>query len=273
MDWVSFPGLGFGKFFLPNYVLNFFGLTIGFYAIIFSTAIAVGLLCSWCLAEKLGVSPNQFLDVALVGLIFGVIGARTYYVIFNFSQYFQNESIWQNLFELINLRAGGIAIYGGLVFSIGAGAVACKMKKIRVFSMLDLAGIGFSIGQSIGRWGNFFNVEAYGTKTNLPWGMISNKIPLHLQPVHPTFFYESVWCGLIFIFLLLFIKRRKFAGEIFCIYIALYSFERFFVEGLRTDSLMLFHTGVRVSQFLSLIFFIAAIVGLVLGHKKRRAKV
>lgn len=268
MDWVGFPGLGFEKIFLPDHIFKIFGLTIGLYAVIFSLAVVMGLFCSWCLAEKMGVLKSSFFDVVTIGLICGIFGARLYYIVFNFSQYFKNETIWQNLFELINLREGGIAVYGGLIFSVFSGVLVCRFKKVKVLPMLDLASIGFPVGQSIGRWGNFFNVEAYGSKTSLPWGMVSNKIPSYLQPVHPTFFYESVWCGLIFVFLILFFKHRKFDGEFFCIYLALYSFERFFVEGLRTDSLMLFQTGVRVSQFLSLVFFIVAVVGLRLGFKK-----
>lgn len=272
LTWVGFEGLGLEKIFLPEYAFKFFGLEVNFYAIIFSTAIVVGLFFSWRFAEKFGVLKSQILDVVFFGLIFGIFGARLYYVVFNFSEYFNNESIWLNLLELIDLRAGGVALYGGLIFSCSAVALVCRLKKIKIFPMADLLGVCFPIGQAVGRWGNFFNVEAYGSKTNLPWGMVSNKIPSQLQPVHPTFLYESIWCFLVFLFLVLFIKHRKFDGEIFGFYLALYSLERFFVEGLRTDSLMLFQTNIRVSQFLSLVLFIASVSVLIffsLKFKKR----
>lgn len=268
MDWVGFPGLRIEKIFLPDYFFKIFNLTIGFYAVIFSLAIVAGLVCSWLLAEKFGILKSQLYDVVFFGLIFGIFGARFYYVVFNLKEYFKNESIWQNLFDLINLRAGGIAIYGGLIFSICAGIVVCRIKNVKILPMLDLASVCFLIGQSVGRWGNFFNVEAYGSTTSLPWGMVSNKIPQYLQPVHPTFFYESLWCFLVFLFLLFFIRHRRFDGQVFGIYMLLYSLERFFVEGLRADSLMLFNTNLRVSQLLSFLIFIFSLFWLLFFHIK-----
>ena len=148
------------------------------------------------------------------------------------------------------------------------GVLLCKWRKIKTLPLFDLVSIGFLLGQGIGRWGNFFNVEAYGSTTSLPWGMYSPKIEAELtqklpeltslgmkidptQPVHPTFLYESIWCILGFILLTLYIKHRKFDGEIFLLYLAWYGFERFFVEGLRTDSLMV--GGFRISQLLAAI--------------------
>ncbi len=259
MDWVSFPGLGIGKIYIQSQLFTIFGLNINFYAIIFSIAVLSGILFCYFNAYSLGVLKLKFVEIVTISFIFGMLGARIYYIIFNFKEFFHKSSFLENLFEIINLRTGGLAIYGGLIFSISAGVFLCKLNNIRVLPFLDLASFGFLLGQSVGRWGNFFNIEAYGTSTNLPWGMVSNRIDFANCSVHPTFLYESIWCFLGFILLNFFKKRRHFDGELFFLYFIWYSFERFFVEGLRADSLMFFQTSIRVSQMLSAVLFVTFI--------------
>lgn len=259
MNWVSFPGLGIGKFFISEYAFEILGIKIYYYAIIFSLAIVSGTFYAYYMSEKIGILRSKCIDIILFSLILGIVGARLYYVIFNINEFLKDKSsIWNVVFDMLNLRSGGIAIYGGLIFAFITGAVICKINKIKILPMLDLAGMSLLLSQAIGRWGNFFNIEAYGIKTNLPWGMMSNKIMPNLQPVHPTFFYESVWCFIGFILINCLFKNRKFDGELFLIYLTWYSFARFFIEDLRTDSLMFFQTNIKISQALSLILFIVA---------------
>lgn len=254
MKWVSFNKLGIGKIFLRDYAFSVFGLKIKWYALIICCAILISFFCGLFLAKKLHIKKENFLDVVTIGTITGIIGARFYYVLFNF------EEFSNNLLSVFNLRAGGLAIYGALIFSFACALIFCRVKKIKFLPISDLASICFLLGQAIGRWGNFVNVEAYGSKTNSLFGMSSNAIPNEIQPAHPTFFYESLWCFLGFIFLIYFLKRRIFHGQIFLIYLSWYGFGRFFIEGLRTDSLWLIKNTVKVSQLLSLLIFCISVV-------------
>ena len=253
MKWVSFPKLGIDKIFFKDYAFLLFGLKIKWYAIIICFGILVALLFSFFLAKYFSVKKENLMDVAIIGMSLGTAGGRIYYVVFNFSQ-FSN-----NLWEIFNLRTGGLAIYGSIIFSFLFSLIYCKRKKISFLPICDVCGFGLLIGQGIGRWGNFFNVEAYGTKTNLPWGMCSSEIDFKNSPVHPTFFYESLWCFLGILVLMFFLNKRKFNGEIFLIYVAWYSFGRFFIETIRTDSLWLIKDFVRVSQLLSFILFFSSV--------------
>lgn len=254
MKWVSFNKLGIGKIYLNDYAFSVFGLKVKWYAIIICFAILSAFFCGLFLTKKLHIKKDNFLDVTTIGLICGVIGARVYYVMFNFGEFSSN------LISIFNLRTGGLAIYGGIIFSVVSALIYCKVKKIKFLPILDVAGVCFLLGQAIGRWGNFVNVEAYGTKTNSLFGMSSNAISTEMQPAHPTFFYESLWCFLGFILLLCFLRRRIFQGQIFLMYLSWYGFGRFFIEGLRTDSLWLFNNTIRVSQLLSLIIFCLSVV-------------
>ena len=166
--------------------------------------------------------------------------------------------------KIINFREGGLAIHGGLILGIIAGACMCRHHRISLTNLLDLLAPGFAIGQSIGRWGNFFNSEAHGGPTDLPWAVIVNG-----QGVHPTFLYESLWCLLLCVFLMLMRRNIKFSGQIFCMYAVLYSVERFFVEGLRTDSLMI--GPFRQAQVLSLsLIVIFAVIYILLDRRSKR---
>ncbi len=253
MEWVSFPGIGIGKIFIKDYAFVLFGLKIKWYAIIICTGMMLAVWIGLTLSKKFGVKKEDILDNVIIGIVFGIIGGRIFYVIFNFSQ-FSN-----NLWEIFNLRGGGIAIYGGIIFSCIFAYFYCKIKKMRFLPILDISGICFLLGQAIGRWGNFFNIEAYGEKTNLPWGMTSSKILEEKSPVHPTFFYESIWCFIGFLLLIFLMKYRKFDGQMFLNYVIWYSFGRFFIEGVRADSLWLVEDVFRVSQVLSFFFFFISI--------------
>lgn len=211
-------------------------------------------------AKRYHIDPNRVIDFALFIIPFGVIGARLYYVIFNWS-YYQGDFL-----KIINIRTGGLAIHGGLIVGVLVGILLCKLWNIRVLDALDLGMPSVALAQAIGRWGNFFNQEAYGTPTDLPWAIL-----IEGQRVHPTFLYESIWNLLIFIFLVWYEKRRKFEGQIFLLYAVLYSFARFFIEGLRTDSLMI--GEFRVAQVLSLVVFVVSLLIIRFNTRKSNKKI
>lgn len=251
MNWVGFPGLGIDKIEIMPY-FSIFGFKVYWYGALIALGMVLAMVYGMKNSKKFGVDSDKMIDVVIVGIISGIVGARIYYVVFEW------DTFKDNLGSIFDLRMGGLAIYGGIIFSVIFGGLACKWRKVNFLSMLDIAGIGFLLGQGIGRWGNFVNVEAFGSHTDLPWGMIGNKIPSSMGPVHPTFLYESLWCLLGFLLLVLYVKHRKFDGQIFLMYLAWYGFERMFVEGLRTDSLWLVPGVIRVSQLLSIILFIGA---------------
>ena len=208
--------------------------------------------------KNFGIKTDAFIDCVIAGFIFGIIGARLYYVIFRWEYYSQNPS------EILAIHNGGLAIYGGVIGGLTAGCITAKIKKVPVYAILDVAVMGFLIGQGIGRWGNFVNQEAFGTQTDLPWRMVSENT--NGVGVHPCFLYESVWCLLGFVLLYLFSRKyRKYDGQIFLLYLVWYGFERMIVEGLRTDSLYIF--DLRVSQILAGLTMIIGIVLLIVFRK------
>jgi phosphatidylglycerol:prolipoprotein diacylglycerol transferase len=193
------------------------------------------------------LTEDDVTDTVLWMLPIGVIGARVYYVLFNLSYY-------DSLAEAVNIRAGGLAIHGGLIFGMATVFAVCRHKKLSTLNMLDLFMPSVALAQSIGRWGNFFNGEAHGGPTDLPWGILVDGVK-----VHPTFLYESIWCLLLFIFLSWWDRnRRKGYGQTLALYGILYSAERFFVESLRTDSLMI--GPFRQAQVISVCAIIAGII-------------
>ena len=214
--------------------------------------------------RRAGLPKDTVIDLALFLLPGGIIGARLYYVIFSWSDY-ASEPL-----KIFDIHSGGLAIYGGIIGGLGAACIAAKKKKMNIPGMLDIGAMGFLIGQGIGRWGNFINQEAFGTPTDLPWGMVSENTGG--EAVHPCFFYESVWCILGFVLLFIIsLKWRKFDGEIFVLYLIWYGLERMVVEGLRTDSLYTPFFGLRVSQILSGILVIVGIVLLIINLRKAKA--
>ena len=232
------------------------GLDIYWYAIIITFGMILAIsFCMWQ-AKNFGFKSDDIIDVCLWGVPCALIGARLYFVLFMLEHF---ETLW----EMINFRNGGLAIYGGIISAFIVGLVFCKVKKKNALALFDVASFGFFIGQSIGRWGNFVNAEAYGSVTDLPWGMSINGA----DAVHPTFIYESLWNLVGFIVAFFVIKRlKKEHGEIFCFYMGWYGLGRAFIEGLRQDSLRIL--GVfRVSQILGIVFFVAAIVLFILIRK------
>lgn len=270
MHTVSFPKLGL-EFHINPTAFSIGNLHIAWYGIIIAVGILLAMFMAFKNCKRFGVNADKLVDVVLGGLIGGVVGARLYYVLFSWDQYKDNlSSIWHTW-------EGGMAIYGGVIGAFLVGAIVAKLHKMHVLPVLDIAALGFLIGQGLGRWGNFINGEAFGSNTNLPWGMTGDRIVAYLSnaenvatltalgvtvdpnaPVHPCFLYESIWCLLGFVLLYLYSKHRRFDGEIFLMYLGWYGFERMFVEGLRTDSLLI--GKIRVSQLLAGILFIACLI-------------
>ena len=254
---VSFPSLGIDLS-INRVAFYFSGIPIYWYGIIISLALISGVFAASIAAKKLGDNPEIPLDLAIYCGPAAVVFARVYYVVFNLDYYLANPG------DILNLRGGGIAIYGAVIGGVLAAFVYSRIKKHKVLSVFDIGSVGLICGQMIGRWGNFFNQEAFGTNTNLAWGMISENTISFLEelqksgidvdpnlPVHPTFLYESLWSLAVLITLFVIIRRRSYEGQVFFAYAALYGVGRFFIEALRTDSLML--GPVRVSQALALV--------------------
>ncbi|MCL1866107.1 MAG: prolipoprotein diacylglyceryl transferase [Oscillospiraceae bacterium] len=248
------------------FTLPIVGLEVYWYGVIITTAVALGILYGINRASKVGLLPDNVFEIAFWGVITGVVGARAYYVLFNGGGMSLQDAV-------TGIRGGGLAIYGGLIGAVAGGGIAARVKKVKFAPLADLIGLGFLIGHSIGRWGNFFNQEAFGapTASSLPWGMTGNLIRADSQVaamqrslgnsgyalVHPCFLYESLWCLVGFVVLHFYMKRRSFDGEVFLLYVVWYGTGRAFIESLRTDSLMA--GGLRVSQVLAIVSAVAAL--------------
>ena len=223
------------------------GIEIRWYGILIATAMMLAVIISSKRAPRHGIREEDVLDLALWMLPAGVIGARVYYVIFNHDMY-------HSLQEAVNIRNGGLAIHGGLIFGLIAVILVCRHKKISALNMADLIIPSVALAESIGRWGTYFNGEAHGGPTDLPWGIIVDGVK-----VHPTFLYESIWCLILFFFLTWWDRnRRKAYGQTLALYGILYSVERFFVESLRTDSLMI--GPFKQAQVISICAIIASVI-------------
>ncbi len=276
---VSFPNLDLN---IPvsRVAFKVFGTPIYWYGIIIAAAFLICVLWAMKDSRKFDLVPDTVIDLMLFAAPIAIICARLYYVIFSWENY------KYDLKEIFNLRNGGLAIYGGIIGAIITAYFVAKYKKIPTFKFFDFAIPYVALGQAIGRWGNFFNQEAFGTNTTLPWGMTSPTIKQYLSnnaaqlqelngitvypdlPVHPTFLYESIWDFAIFAFLIWMRKKKKFDGEVFCLYLVTYSFGRAIIEGLRTDSLML--GNLRVSQLLSVLLLLA--FGIFILYKRSKIK-
>lgn len=277
---IRFVHLGIAIQNLQNSI-SVFGFRIAYYGIIIGLGMLAGILVAQSDAKRRGQDPELYLDFALYGIIFSIIGARIYYVIFEWD-FYKN-----NLLEIFNLRAGGLAIYGGVIAAVLTMITYTRIKKLSFFSMADSGVLGLVTGQIIGRWGNFFNCEAFGGYTDsllamrikrslVNDNMLNADVLGHMIvengvefiQVHPTFLYESLWNLGLLLFMLWYRKRKKFDGEMLWIYLAGYGAGRFWIEGLRTDQLILFGTGLPVSQALSLVLIIIAAANLVYHHRK-----
>lgn len=234
---------------------SIFGIDIRYYGILIAIGMAACMLISLRRTAHTDIAKDKLLDGSMIAIFAGIIGARLYYVMFSFEMY------KDNIGEILHIRSGGLAIHGGLILGSLALFVYCKKKDVNFLEFADLVIPGVALAQSIGRWGNFFNEEAHGSHTDLPFALNING-----ETVHPTFLYESLWCLLIFIVLsYMFYKKHSFNGQLLFLYGMLYSAERFFVEGLRTDSL--YFMGIRQAQLISVIIFLICVL---LYYSKRK---
>lgn len=270
---VTFPGLGL-SFEINRIAFSIGGINIYWYGLLIAVGLMLAIGFAFRHCQEFGVDPDAMIDVIVVGTVMAIVCARAYYVAM---APFRYNSIW----EMLAIRDGGLAIYGGLIGAFVFGGLACKWRGVPVLPMFDMAGMGFLIGQCIGRWGNFVNQEAFGYNTALPWGMYSEGTRNYLMsslanntltvpagvsvdpslPVHPTFLYESLWCLVGFILLFCWYKRRRFNGEIALLYAIWYGAGRFWIESLRTDSLLLVPSlNLRASQLVAAVTVVAALV-------------
>ena len=264
--YIEFPALGW-HLPLSDELFGFtlFGHTfsIKWYGVCIAVGFLLAVIYGLTHARSFGLDPDKMIDAILVCTLLAFIGARLYYVLFSD----QRDAYFADPKTILYIWEGGLGIYGGLIVAFASGLIMCRVCKLNTLAMFDIASLGFLIGQACGRWGNFFNQEAFGTNTTLPWGMTGDSIKQGLRgdgfdpslPVHPTFLYESLWCLIGFILLHILSKKAyKFKGEIFCGYLVWYGIGRFMIEGLRTDSLML--GTMKVSQLVAVLAVIGGVV-------------
>ncbi|WP_202708517.1 prolipoprotein diacylglyceryl transferase [Sporosalibacterium faouarense] len=242
-----------------------FGLEILWYGIIISFAMVIGTILALREARKKNISEDDILNIILLVIPSSIVGARLYYVIFEWQSY------KDNIISILNIREGGLAIHGGVIAGLIAGFIYVKKKKLMFFKLGDIFAPSLILGQAIGRWGNFFNQEAHGGPVSEQFisifpEFIKNNMYIQGQYYHPAFLYESIWNFLAFIFLIIYKDKKKFDGEILLLYGILYSIGRFFIEGMRTDSLML--GPIRIAQLMSLLI-ITICVAIYFYNKKK----
>lgn len=234
-----------------------FGVSVKWYGVIIALAVLIGTFLAERETKRQGLSEETLLDFLIYAIPLSVIGARLYYVAFSWSDYKDNP------IKILHFRGGGLAIHGAIITAILVAIIFCKKRGLDFWTLADICAPSLILGQAIGRWGNYINQEAHGGPTDLPWGIMVDGIK-----VHPTFLYESIGNLLVFGFLLWYRKNKsKVSGEIFLLYIGLYSLVRFFVEGLRTDSLMI--GSIRTAQLMSVVFVVVAFYAI----KKRRSRI
>ena len=258
-----------------------FGFRIAFYGIIIGIGMLLGIMLAAWDAEDRGLGEDVIYDHVFWVIVIGIMGARLYYV------FFQWDAYKDDLLQILNLRAGGLAIYGGVIAGITTLYVLCRRKKLSFLDVADSLMLAVLVGQILGRWGNFFNCEAFGRYTESLFAMrirkaIVNPIMIDAEllehiiiengteyiQVHPTFLYESFWNFCLLMFLLWYRKRKKFTGEIFLLYLCGYGLGRCIIEGLRTDSLLIPGTGIAVSQLLAGTCFVVSLFLILLGRKR-----
>ncbi|MFR7349239.1 prolipoprotein diacylglyceryl transferase [Peptoniphilus sp.] len=233
-----------------------FGIDIKWYGILIATGALLGVLMGDKLAKEEGLKENIVSDFILIGIIPSVIGARIYYVIFEWDYYKDHIN------EIFAIRNGGLAIYGAIITGLIIAYIYSNKKGVEFFKLIDVMSPGLALGQGIGRWGNFINMEAHGGPTDLPWGIMVDGVK-----VHPTFLYESIVDISLALFLYFYIsKHKKFDGQMIAVYGIVYGIGRFFIEGMRTDSLYI--GGIRVSQLVSLVFIALGIYIYIIKGKK-----
>lgn len=245
----------------PNPVaFTLFGLDVRWYGLLIGLGFFLAILLCYKRAPKHGIESEHILDFAIWLIPLSIIGARAYYVIFSWDHYAGDIG------KILDIRSGGLAIHGGIIAGIITGYFIARHHKIQLLELADLVFPAVALAQAIGRWGNFFNAEAHGGPTDLPWAILVDG-----QYVHPTFLYESVWCFILFAFLLWLDQRRQFPGQIALLYGMLYSVERFFVEQLRTDSLMI--GPLKQAQVFSVCVFAVCLAAYILCMKKEKRSI
>ena len=261
---ISFPMLGDWSI-DPPYSFNLFGLEIYFYGVIIALGFILAALYCAKRAKEFGLSSDELYELVIWLIPTCIIGARLYYVLFKLDYFIANPD------KIFALRDGGLAIYGGIIAGIIVGIIWCRAKKIRVFAVADLTAFGLLIGQSIGRWGNFINREAFGAQTEIFCRMGLTVPGFETLYVHPTFLYESLWNILGLIVLHIWSKKgkRKYDGQIFWLYILWYGLGRAWIEGLRSDSLYIGSTDIRVSQLLAIVSAVVSLVILIINARKQ----
>lgn len=276
---IEFPNIGIH---LDNVgkTVTVFGFDIAYYGIVIGIGMLAGIAMAMMEAKRTNQNQEDYIDIAIFGIIFGIIGARIYYVVFAWDMY------KDNLLEIFNTRHGGLAIYGGVIAAVITVFMVARVKKLPVALLLDTGCFGLITGQMIGRWGNFFNREAFGDYTDNLLAMqipldavrssdVSENIREHIDvidgvsyiQVHPTFLYESLWCLMVLVILLLYRTHKKFNGELFLMYLAGYGAGRVWIEGLRTDQLWFPGTEIPVSQVLAGVLVVVAVVLIVCGRR------
>lgn len=269
---IAFPHLGIAIDSLPKGI-TIGGFTIAYYGVIIALGMLGGLMLARWQAKRTGQNPELYMDYAIVGVLFAIVGARLYYVAFSWDNY------KDNLLQIFNTRGGGMAIYGGVIAAVITAIVFCRIRKYKFSLFADTAVVGLILGQIVGRYGNFMNREAFGGYTDSLLAMrlkveqvnasnITETMREHMVTidgvqyiqVHPTFFYESTWNLLLLILMLLYTKKKKFDGEIFLMYLVGYGIGRTWIEGLRTDQLQIGSTGIAVSQVLSAAIAVGGII-------------
>jgi len=252
---ISFPMFGAGFSVDPPYSFSIAGFPIYLYGITIAIGFALAVLYAYRHSTRFGIKPDKIPDMLLFAVPLAVICARLYYCVFEWDYYSRFPS------QIINIRNGGLAIYGGVIGAVSGAFIYCKVTKTSFGDMLDTGGFGLLIGQAVGRWGNFFNREAFGRETTIFCRMgLTDPATGATTYYHPTFLYESLWnaSGLLLLHILSKKFRRKFSGQWFAVYVLWYGLGRFMTEGLRTDSLYLWGTGIRISQAVAGVSVISA---------------
>ena len=273
---VSFPGLGIGEFSFDRVAFELFGKPIYWYGVIIMLGIVAAFVHAYLRCKQEGIKGDDILDVGLFTVIFGVIGARLYYVVTTLKTH-----EYENIIDVFAIWEGGLAIYGGIIAGATAIVVTALVKKLNPFKVTDTIAPGVGLAQAIGRWGNFMNGEAYGYEVaegsplySFRMGLISDYTGAEMKYYHPTFLYESLWNIVGFVIITLLYRKKKFNGQITLMYFAWYGFGRMFIEGLRTDSLYV--GDFRISQVVGAVCFLAAsallVAGFILSHKGKFGK-
>ncbi|HRV50466.1 MAG TPA: prolipoprotein diacylglyceryl transferase [Saccharofermentans sp.] len=273
---VSFPGLGITVN-IDQVAFSIFGIEVYWYGLLISLGMVLCVVLGMLHSKKNKFSSDLVFDVILVSLPCAIVGARLYYVLSEWEMYSGD------LIKIFDTRSGGLAVYGGILGAFIGTLIMCKIRKIPFSAVVDFCVVYIPLGQAIGRWGNFFNQECFGTTTTLPWGMKSSEVESYLRlyfpdldstmAVHPTFFYEFLATITIFFILLYVRKYSKHAFESMAVYMILYGVARFFIEGLRTDSLYIGDTGIRTSQLFSAVLVVSGVIYLVVAYKKNIKRV